>query len=188
MYLGDFQPSAVIDAKFTTVNTSGVPTTLAGTPAVLVYKDNSTTESASTGITLTVDFDSRTGLHHVRIDTSQQSSFFTPQSDYQIVITAGTVGGTSVVGYVVGKFSIRNRPFAGVVFGSAATGTLTTTSFTTNLTEATDNHYNGRRVVFLSGPLAGQATFISDYVGSTKRIDCVALTEAPANGDLFMIV
>lgn len=107
-YIGDFDASDIVDLKFTTVGTTGAPTTLAGTPAISVYKDNSTTQS-TTGVTLTVDFDSVTGLHHVRIDTSADGSFYAAGSDFQVVITTGTVGGTSVVGYVVGAFSIRNR-------------------------------------------------------------------------------
>ena len=46
----------------------------AGTPALSVYK-NSTTESTS-GITLAVDYDSRTGMHHVVIDTSSDGTFY----------------------------------------------------------------------------------------------------------------
>ena len=78
--------------------------------------------------------------------------------------------------------------FNGVVNGEAATGTLSTTQMTTNLTEATDDHYNGRIVVFITGVLAGQATDITDYTGSTKLITMTALTEAPSNGDRFVIV
>ena len=78
--------------------------------------------------------------------------------------------------------------FNGVVNGQAATGTLSTTQMTTNLTEATDDHYNGRIVVFITGVLAGQATDITDYTGSTKLITMTALTEAPSNGDRFVIV
>lgn len=107
-YLGDFDPSDVIDTKFTTVSAAGVPTALGGTPAISVYKDNSTTQSTS-GITLTTSFDSVTGMNHVRIDTSADGSFYSAGSDFQIVITTGTVGGSSVVGYVVGSFSIQNR-------------------------------------------------------------------------------
>lgn len=78
--------------------------------------------------------------------------------------------------------------FLGVVNGEAATGTLTTTAFTTNLTEATDDHYNGRIVVFITGVLAGQATDITDYTGATKLVTVTAMTEAPSNGDRFVIV
>lgn len=63
----------------------------------------------------------------------------------------------------------------------------TTTSIVTNLTEATDDHYNGRVITFTSGALAGQATSISDYNGTTKTLTVIALTEAPANTDSFVI-
>lgn len=78
--------------------------------------------------------------------------------------------------------------FQGVVNAEAATGTLSTTQMTTNLTEATDDHYNGRIVVFITGNLAGQATDITDYTGLTKLITMTALTEAPSNGDRFVII
>jgi len=107
-YLGDLSAAQVLDFKFTTVTTAGAPVTLVGTPALSVYKSNSTTQSTS-GVSLTVDFDSVTGLHHVRIDTSSDGTFYAAGNDFQVVITAGTVSGGSVVGYVVGEFSIANR-------------------------------------------------------------------------------
>lgn len=76
----------------------------------------------------------------------------------------------------------------GTVPGEAASGTLTTAQFTTNLSEATDDHYNGRTAVFVSGALAGQARVIADYDGATKTIVVAALTEAPSAGDRFIIV
>lgn len=109
MYRGDIAPSQILDFKFTTVAAStGVPTQLAGTPAISVYQTNSTTQS-TTGVTLTVDFDSVTGMNHVRIDTSADGTFYAAGRDFQVVITTGTVGGSSVVGYVVAEFSINNR-------------------------------------------------------------------------------
>lgn len=63
----------------------------------------------------------------------------------------------------------------------------TTTVVKTNLTEATNDHYNGRTLTFTSGSLAGQSTTISDYSGSSKDLTVVALTEAPSNGDTFVI-
>ncbi len=108
MWLGEIDAAQILDFKFTTRSTTGAPTTLAGTPAVSVYKNNDTTESTA-GVSLTVDFDSRTGLNHVRIDTSADGTFYSIANDYQVVITAGTVGGTSVVSEVVAHFAIRNR-------------------------------------------------------------------------------
>lgn len=69
--------------------------------------------------------------------------------------------------------------------------TPTTTEFQAdNITEATADHYNGRIVIFTSGGLTGQATSISDYlaVGGIGQFTVVALTEAPANNDTFIIL
>ena len=63
-----------------------------------------------------------------------------------------------------------------------------TTTFLTDLTEATNDHYNGRVLIFRTGALAGQATDISDYDGTTKFVTVTALTEEPAAGDLAVIV
>jgi hypothetical protein len=105
MSLGDFDTSSVIYFKFTTMQPStGAPFTLAGTPALSVYKDNSTTQT-TTGVTLTADFDSVTGLNHVAIDTSD--AFYAAGSFFDVVITTGTVDSVSAVGTVVGRFTLR---------------------------------------------------------------------------------
>lgn len=107
MYHGDIRLSETLDLKFTTVSTTGAPTTLAGTPVISAYVDNGTTELTA-GITLTVDFDARTGLNHVRVVATSGNGYATG-TNVQLVITTGTVGGTSVVGYEVGSFSIEKR-------------------------------------------------------------------------------
>lgn len=105
--LGDFDASAVIYGKFTTFRPStGAAFTLGGTPALSVYKDNSVTQS-TTGVTLTADFDSVTGLNHFAIDTSADGTFYSAGSFFDIVITTGTVDSVSVVGSVVASFTIR---------------------------------------------------------------------------------
>ncbi len=105
--LGDFAPSTVLYGKFTTFRPStGAAYTLAGTPALSVYKDNSTTQS-TTGVTLTADFDSVTGLNHFAIDTSADGTFYSAGSCFDVVITAGTVDSVSVVGSVVASFTIN---------------------------------------------------------------------------------
>lgn len=67
----------------------------------------------------------------------------------------------------------------------------TTTSFESDdITEATDNHYNGRIVIFTSGNLSGQATDITSYTnnGGNGAFTVTALTEAPTDNDTFIIV
>lgn len=109
MTLGDFDASSVIYFKFSTYRPStSAPFTLAGAPVLSVYKDGSTTESV-TGVTLTVDFDGRTGLNHVAIDTSADGTFYAAGSNFDVVITTGTVDGVSAVGTVVGRFSLRKN-------------------------------------------------------------------------------
>ena len=75
-----------------------------------------------------------------------------------------------------------------MVLGAAITGTLSTTQMSTDLTEATDDHYNGRVIIWTSGVLQDQATNITDYNGTTKALTYTATTEAPSNGDTFIIV
>lgn len=108
-YLGDFSASTVIDFKFTTFRPStGAPFTLAGTPVVSVYKDNSLLQSTA-GVTLTVDFDTVTGLHHVRITTATDGTFYANGGEFECVITAGTVDSVSVVGSCIGRFTLRSQ-------------------------------------------------------------------------------
>lgn len=106
-YLGDIAPLQVLYTSFNTLAvTTAVPATLAGSPVLSCYKDDVATET-TTGITLSVDFDSRTGYHKVKIDTAD--AFYTAGHDYQVVVTAGTVATISIVGTVVCEFSINNR-------------------------------------------------------------------------------
>lgn len=83
---------------------TGIPTTLSGTPVVSAYEDASLTQITA-GITLGVDHDSVTGLNMLTIVATGGNGFETSK-DYQLVITTGTVGGVSVVGEVVGQFSL----------------------------------------------------------------------------------
>lgn len=83
---------------------TGIPTQLAGTPVVSAYEDNSTTQITA-GITLGVDHDSVTGLNLITV-VATGANGYEAGKDYSFVITTGTVGGVSVVGEVVGEFSL----------------------------------------------------------------------------------
>ena len=111
MYLGDFAGDSSINFLFPTRNDIGLPTTFAGSPSLVVYKNGSTTET-SAGITLTVDFDGVTGQNHVAVDLSADA-FYVTQADYTLAVAAGTVDGTSVVGETLATFSIQNRYMRG---------------------------------------------------------------------------
>lgn len=70
---------------------------------------------------------------------------------------------------------------------SAITGTLSTTQMTTDLTEVTDDHYIGRLITWTSGVLIGQQTNVTDYAGATKMLTYTTTTDAPSNGDTFIL-
>jgi hypothetical protein len=76
----------------------------------------------------------------------------------------------------------------GVIIAQVNDAAATTTSFIADgFTEATNDHFNGRLITFLTGALAGQQTAITDYVGATQTLTVDALTEAPAENDFFAI-
>lgn len=78
----------------------------------------------------------------------------------------------------------------GVEGGKAKAGTLSTTQMTTDITEATADHFNGRTIVWTGGALKNQAARITDYVisGGDGLFTFVATTEAPAANDPFIVV
>lgn len=91
--------------RFTTrAFATGIPGTLGGTPVISAYEDNSITQITA-GITLGVDHDSVTGLNLLTI-VATAANGFEAGKDYDLVITTGTVGSVSVVGEVVGHFSL----------------------------------------------------------------------------------
>ncbi len=109
-YLGDITVSQVLYFHFTTRQFStGAPITSANL-VMSVYKDDSTTQSTA-GITTTflTGFDGVVGLVSVKIDTSQDGTFYAAAHDFSVVVTTGTADSVSIVGEVVGYFSIQNR-------------------------------------------------------------------------------
>lgn len=81
----------------------------------------------------------------------------------------------------------------GIIIGQVNDAAATTTAFAADgFTEATDDHFNGRLITFISGALAAQQTDISDYDAAghaqgSQAFVVTALTEAPANNDFFVV-
>ena len=97
---------------FTTRSFStGIPTTLAGTPVISAYEDSSTTQITA-GVSLGVDHDSVTGLNLITVVATSGNGFESGKN-YALVITTGTVGGVSVVGETVCNFTIESSAAAG---------------------------------------------------------------------------
>ncbi len=130
-------------------------------------------------------------------DCTNEATEIAPSSGtYYLDLTATEMDANTVV--ILVKTSTTNAKTTpiflypedkGLVVRSAVNdASATTTGFVTDLTEATDDHYNGRLLIFTSGNLLGQSRYITDYNGTTKGVTVEALTEAPADNDEFVIV
>ncbi len=157
-YHGDIAENATIDIAFSTRDADGAPITLTG-GVVSVYKDDDS--NTTTGVTLDTDADGVTGFHQVSIDTT--NVFYAAGTDFQVVITTGTVDGVSVVGTAVGEFSIENR-FTNVT--QINSSTFVSVAATTDVTQAastgigTDNT-NTASVLAAVAAAAANATIFS---------------------------
>lgn len=163
-YQGDIHLADTIDIKFVTTSAStGAPTTLSGSPVISAYVGNSTTQITA-GITLSVDFDGVTGLNNVRVVASGANGY-AAATNISLIITTGTVGGTSAVGYEVGSFSIDNRPvnatlIAGQTITAAAGVTFpSSVASPTNITAGTIT--TATNVTTVNGLAAGVITAAS---------------------------
>jgi hypothetical protein len=87
-----------------TTSLDGLPTDMTNSPAVVVYKAGTTTP-ISAGITFTQTYNSTAGLNSVSIVASVGNGYASG-FDYEVTISAGQLGAVSMVGAVVGRFSL----------------------------------------------------------------------------------
>lgn len=103
-----------------------------------------------------------------------------------------SVGGMVWI-YDVDSLSVAMREAGAVIVRGTIDDTVgpSTTEFEADdITEASADHFNGRIIIFVTGNLQYQATDITDYAlnGGRGHFTVTALTEAPADGDTFVIV
>lgn len=107
MYKGDILEDGTIEWTFTTrALQTQLPTDFSDIPTVLIYKSGNSTPTSS-GVILTKNYNSVTGLNNISIDTS--AAFYETAKDYSVVMESGTVDSRSVVGETIANFSIENR-------------------------------------------------------------------------------
>jgi hypothetical protein len=198
IYLGDFVPGRMVRRDFNTQQSDGTLVTLTGSPAAVVYKDGSTAESTAGVSAISVDFDARTGLHQVTIDTSADTTFYSAGSDFEIVLATGTAGGINLAGRTLGKFSLANRSSVVVAGGTVAAG-ATTTQFTAAIAgsslSSVSGEYDGMKVFFpaiAANTRKGVARLIQTYTvaGGVATINISPgqpFAAAPPAGDTFII-
>ncbi len=173
-YLGDFQTGVTLDFKFFTKDSTGAGAALTG-GAVSVYKGNNTTESTS-GVTLTANFDGVTGLNNVNIDLSSSGAFYTAASNFQVVLTSGTVSAISAIGYVLAEFSVQNRYYGAAsdpwltslpgAYGAGTAGKIVGDNV--NATISSRSTYAGGPVASVTGDVGGDV--LGDVIGSVGSV------------------
>jgi hypothetical protein len=216
--LGDRNIDGTLTFYAQTFNTSGDTADATSPPAYRVYEDETDTPIL-TGTMALRDSSNTDGFYSEQITLSAANGFeegksynirmtassggiagaafhaFNVVPDIESRIPAALVGGRmdSNVGAISGSApaadTLESFMINGVTSGTVNDGSASASSFVTDLTEASDNHYNGSVLLFLDDPLKGQSRKISDYDGTSKTITlAAAFTEAPDNGDAFVIL
>jgi len=127
-----------------------------------------------------------------RADQTTAEDIETDTQDIQSRIPAALVSGrmSSDAVAISGSTDAADKLEASaetIVIFTVEAGTLSTTQCTTNLTEATTDHYQDRVIVWATGVLAEQATDITAYSGTGGLLTYTATTEAPSAGDVGVI-
>ena len=191
--LGTVKPGSTIRIPFSTFDKDdGSSITMTGYAVadILVYKDGSTTERASTaGYTATTDFDVKTGKQLAVIDLSDNTTanFWAAGSEYLVAIDAVTVDAVTTGGWIA-RFRIG---YSGAVLDTTIATLASQTSFTLTTGPAEDDALNGMWAVIHDIASAVQAAWVlvSDYTGSTKTVTlATGATFTVAAGDNISIM
>jgi len=172
----DYTVGNTIYLMFTTRQFSdGVPTVLAGGPVVSAYENDSVTQITA-GITLGVSHDSVVGMNLLTI-VATGANGFEAGKDYSLVVTTGTVGGVSVVGEVVGTFSL-SRSAAAVDLANATDGLGALKTLVDDV--PTVSEFNARTLVSASyfDPAADTVALVTTVTTATNLTN---LPSIPAN-------
>ncbi len=107
----DVQLEDTFTIDFTTrAFATGIPTTLAGTPVLSVHEEgNDTFITAGVSVDVDIGTVAVTGLNEATIVATAANGYATDTS-YSVFISTGTVGGVSVVGEVIGTFTVQSAP------------------------------------------------------------------------------
>ncbi len=177
----DIQLNATEDFPlFTTRVDTGAPTDVTGI-VVSAYPDNSATQITA-GITVTSP-DSIAGYANIRV-VATVANGYAWGSHYTLVITTGTVNSVSVVGGIVGEFSIRKNTAALIRAGLLQSATGTTAVIDASAS-ATNDLYKGAALCIVAGTGAGQSRIVTGYTGASKTCTVDTWTTNPDNTSVF---
>lgn len=123
-YYGDFSEDSTVYIPFNTFDSNdpsaSVTVTDLADADIKVHKDGGTTQIATDGASVAINFDSITGNHLITIDTSVHADYATG-SDYLVRLEGITVD-AATLNVWIGSFSIENR------HGSTTANTILTDS------------------------------------------------------------
>lgn len=191
--LGVVRPGKTIRIPFSSFDKddgSSITMTAYVAADILVYKDGSATERASTaGYTATTDFDAKTGKHFAIIDLADNTTagFFAAGSEYHVAIDAVTVDAVTVGGWIA-RFEIG---YAGSMLDTTIATLASQTSFTLTSGPAENDALKDMWCIIhdvASAVQCGKAV-ISAYTGATKTVTLAAgTTFTAAAGDNISIM
>lgn len=178
MYLGDFPLGATIVIPFATNAADGsrvAPSNAFEAADIEIYKAASDTQRASdSGVAITSTFDSLTGIQVATVDTSDNddAGFWTPQSNYFVVLYPDETVDSKNVAAIIAQFSIENRFMPGLMNRTTIATLSSQTSFTLTGGSADNDAYNDCTIVVQDASTIVQRCVgrIEDYVGSTKTV------------------
>jgi hypothetical protein len=159
----DYKIDDVIYFFMHTLDTSNVPTDVVGFDRV-VYENSSTTEITA-GFTSNSNHDSVTGLSVIEITLSAAHGYEAGK-DYHVVASGGTVDSVSIVGRVIGRFSIER------------VARLSATEVIPELTHYCDG-VTSRSIISLNANFAGTLALAPDIGNATiSTVNSALLTGA----------
>lgn len=209
-YKGDFALGQTVRGKFSTSAAAGSRVDFSDAleaAGIRVYKNDGTTERSSTaGYTVTSGFDSMTGVHHVAIDTSDNTDagFFAAGNDYDVVAYPDEKVDSLPVAAVLFSFSIENRfgslsalpalsvgahPTQGIIdSGTAQSATSTTLVLRSAATFADDTPIGATLMAYGSTQGYWQTRSVTDYVLSTDTATVDAWTVTPSGTITYVLL
>lgn len=176
--LGTVRPGTTLRIPFDSFSLStGAPGALSNFAVgdILVYKDSSTTERASTtGYTATTTFDSLTGHNEAIVDLSSDATadFFKAGSSYKVVISPVTIDGQTMT-FTIATFDIG---YPNALLNTSIATLASQTSFTLTSGPAEDSALAGLWCLVHDKASAVQCSWaiVSAYTGSTKTVTLAA--------------
>jgi hypothetical protein len=162
-----------------------------------IATDTGTTIPANIA-TAQADLDILTGADGATLATAQGNYAPAKVSDLGIVQTGDHTASIAAIKVITDALTFAAATKLAISAGTMLVGTVSydntaatnTIFYCDDITEATENHFNGRIVIFTSGAVQYQATDILAYelVSGEGKFTVTGMTEAPADNVTFIIV